>query len=989
MKLFKRIRASVFCCCMVVLLCFFFFQHCRPSVVVKPGWPAITHETKPWTRWWWHGSALTKEGITTEMEAYQKASLGGLEITPIYGVLGYEDQFVDYLSPRWIELFLHTLKEAERLDMGIDMATGTGWPFGGPWVNDDDACKNLHHKIYALMSGESLQEKIEFIQQPYLRAVGNQLYEVHESFSTEKTLAGGTRKEPLVRLDPEKIDIAQLKQPIAANKNLQALAIDQVIFERALPLKVLMAFGDNGQVINLTSNVDQTGRLHWVAPKGNWKLYALFEGWHGKMVERAGPGGEGNVIDHFSALALQHYLSRFDSAFIGKDIQNLRAFFNDSYEVDDARGTADWTPALLDEFRKRRGYDLEEHLPALFGHDDTENNKRILCDYRETISEMLLDNFTQPWKAWAHGKAAIIRNQAHGSPSNILDLYATVDIPEIEGVDPLRIKMTSSAGHVTGKKLISSESATWLNEHFESNLSDIKIALDRFMLNGVNHLFYHGTAYSPPDEPWPGWLFYAAVHLNPRNPLWNDFDALNIYAARCQSFLQNSTSDNDILLYYPIYDRFSTPGDEMIEHFDGIGKQFEHSVFKRAAEIMLENGYAFDYISDKQIGNIVMKSENLQTEGSSLYRTMVIPRCQYIPIKTFQKIISLATEGATVIALEGLPVAASGYGHYEQNKKNFAVLLNKLEGGKQVSPGIKEIIVGRGRVLIGDSLDTVLSYASIRKEIMVDKGIQFMRKKRSDNRTLYFISNGNGRSFEGWLPLQVKAASVVLFDPVRGEFGAARIHKTNQNLTEVFVQLTTRQTLIIETYEDEIELPLYKYYKITGVPNALTGKWKINFESGGPKLPSPVETDSLSSWSNFGAEDYPAFSGMATYSLSFTKPDQPATAWLLDLGQVKESAEVFLNKKSLGTLIGPVYQLHLDDSLLKENNILEVNVSNLMANRIADMDKRKILWRKFYNVNFPSRKPENRKNGLFDASHWKPKDSGLLGPVRLIQVDLP
>ena len=112
-----------------------------------------------------------------------------------------------------------------------------------------------------------------------------------------------------------------------------------------------------------------------------------------------------------------------------------------------------------------------------------------------------------------------------------LPTYSTsmrlVDIPEIEGVEPLRIKMASSAGNVTGKKLVSSESATWLNEHFESNLSDIKVALDRFMLNGVNHLFYHGTTYSPPGEPWPGWLFYAAVHLNPRNPLWNDFDALN------------------------------------------------------------------------------------------------------------------------------------------------------------------------------------------------------------------------------------------------------------------------------------------------------------------------------------------------------------------------------------------------------------------------------------------------------------------------------
>lgn len=107
----------------------------------------------------------------------------------------------------------------------------------------------------------------------------------------------------------------------------------------------------------------------------------------------------------------------------------------------------------------------------------------------------------------------------------------------------------------------------------------------------------------------------------------------------------------------------------------------------------------------------------------------------------------------------------------------------------------------------------------------------------------------------------------------------------------------------------------------------------------------------------------------------------------MDLGQVKESADVFLNEKALGTLIGPVYQLYFDDSILKETNVLEVKVSNLMANRIADLDRRNIFWKKFYNVNFPARKTENRKNGLFDASQWGPKDSGLLGPVRLVPVD--
>lgn len=383
---------------------------CKTKVNVAPGWPPIRRETKPWTRWWWHGNAQTKEGITTEMEAYQKAGLGGLEITPIYGVRGYEDKFVDYLSPQWMELFLHTLKEAERLDVGIDMATGTGWPFGGPWVTDEDASKNLNYKVYEVRGGSAVSEKIEFIQPPFLRAVGNQIYEVHQSFSTEKTISAGTNKEPLTRIEQKKIEIKDLIQPVLANKNLQALALDQVIFERPLALQTLMGFNENGMIINLSNKVDATGKLNWVAPQGSWKLYAVFEGWHGKMVERAGPGGEGNVIDHFSKEALQHYLHRFDSAFAGKDIQSLRAFFNDSYEVDDARGASDWTPSLFEEFKMRRGYDLKELLPALFGQDDPEKNKRVLCDYRETISEMVLDNFTQEWKTWAHSKSAIVRN---------------------------------------------------------------------------------------------------------------------------------------------------------------------------------------------------------------------------------------------------------------------------------------------------------------------------------------------------------------------------------------------------------------------------------------------------------------------------------------------------------------------------------------------------------------------------------------------------
>jgi hypothetical protein len=939
------------------LLLLSFSSFCQ-IVKTKPGWPSVTEETKPWTRWWWHGSAVTKAGITAEMEAYQKAGLGGLEITPIYGVKGYEDKFVNYLSPEWMELLKHVLKEAKRLGLGIDMATGTGWPFGGPWISQQHASKNINYKIYTLKEGERLVEKITFTQAAYIAAVG------------------------------KKVNGDELIEPITANKNLQSLALDQVRFAKQLPLEVLMAYNDTGEARVVTQHVDSVGVLNWTAPAGTWKLYALFSGWHGKMVERAGPGGEGYVIDHFSGEALKKYLTRFDSAFAGNDIQSLRAFFNDSYEVDDAKGSANWTPALLQEFNKRRGYDLRDHLPALFGHDGKEKNARVVSDYRETISELLYDNFTQQWRDWAHGKSALVRNQAHGSPSNILDLYAAVDIPEIEGIEPLRLKMASSAANVTGKRLVSSETATWLNEHFTSNLSAIKLAIDQCMLNGVNHIFYHGTAYSPPGEPWPGWLFYAAVHLNPRNSLWNDVDALNNYVTRCQSFLQKTTSANDVLLYFPIYDRFASPAEDMIEHFDGVEKLFKNTSFERCAEMMLENGYTFDYLSDRQLQEINYVNKNLVTSGKSLYKTIVIPRCQYIPFKTFQKLIELVEAGATLIMAEDFPATVSGYMNYKANEKIMSERLDALRKSGTITNQVIEMKAGQGKILMGNDFHQLLINASVRNEKLVERGLQFIRKRTADNRIQYFLHNNNDTTFTGWLPLETRASAAVIYNPLNDDYGAARIRINDKKVTEVFVQLTTHETLILECYNNEEEtekVPFYRYFAVTGKPLILDKKWKITFLSGGPLLPEPLETEVLKSWTAFGP-NYSSFSGTASYTTTFTKPDQSSKTWKLAFDKIGESADVFLNGRSLGTLIGPVYEVYIDASLLQQENKLEVNVSNRMANRIADMDRNGVSWKKFYNINFPSRIPSNNSNGLFTAAHWPPTESGLMGPVKLIPV---
>ena len=241
-----------------------------------------------------------------------------------------------------------------------------------------------------------------------------------------------------------------------------------------------------------------------------------------------------------------------------------------------------------------------------------------MCDYRETISDLLLDGFTKTWHEWAAKQGKLVRNQAHGSPGNLLDLYAAVDIPETEGFgkpgsadselnEQVEMMYASCAAHVTGKRLASSETCTWLDDHFLTTLGHAKQRVDTTLLAGINHILYHGTPYSPPDQAWPGFLFYAAVEFCPANSWWDDFAALNQYITRCQSFLQAGKPDNDLLVYAPIYDDWMKPGNGTMPHY-AVGGHWPGQEIGRE---LLKAGYTFDFVSDRMLQDVTVS--DLQT----------------------------------------------------------------------------------------------------------------------------------------------------------------------------------------------------------------------------------------------------------------------------------------------------------------------------------------------------------------------------------------
>jgi hypothetical protein len=924
-----------------------------------PAWPAITQQNRPWTRWWWEGSAVNPQDLSHLLTQYQQAGLGGVEITAIYGVKGAESQFIDFLSPKWMDMLTHTLTDGKRLGLGVDVAQASGWPFGGPWVTPTDACKYVAYQTYALKGGEQLSEKISFTQKPIASAIGH------------------------------RVDIKQLADPVATNKNMQALALEQVRYEKPLPLQALMGYPEKGAAVDLTSKVDASGKLNWKAPTGNWTLYAIFQGWHGKQVERAGPGGEGDVIDHLSKIATTHYLQRFDQAFKGRDVKGIRAFFNDSYEVDDAQGEANWTPLMFSEFQKRRGYDLRQHLPALFAKASVDENARVLTDYRETISELLLENYTEAWATWAHGYGVKIRNQAHGSPANILDLYAATDIPETEGEDLTRIKFASSAAHVTGKPLTSAETATWENDHFLSTLSDVKKAMDRMLLGGVNHVFYHGTAYSPQAAAWPGWLFYAAVEFNPQNPFWQDFGQLNRYGAHCQSFLQAGQPSNDVLLYLPQYDAYQRPGKVLLQHFDGIEHGFKGLPIDATSELLLKQGYGYDFISDKQVQQVQASGAGLRTSGGAQYQTILVPAVRTIPLATWQHLVQLAQAGAMVAVQGALPTDVPGLGDLNHRQASFKKLVGQLQFKPTPTAGVQRATVGKGAFVLGNDVPQLLAQANVRRETLVDNGLQYLRRRTAGGHT-YFLANWSDKPVATWVPLATAAKAANLYDPMTEQLGTAAVRQGAGGRAEVYVQLAPGGSCLLDTKEAAATGggAAYAYYRPVGPAQPVTGTWDIKFLSGGPTLPAPLKTTQLDSWTKLAGEDGQKFAGTATYSTTLTLPAGAADGYLLDLGRVGQSAQVKVGGR-LTTLIGPIYQLYIPKASLVNTDFLSVTVSNGMANRIAAMDRAGQEWKLFYNVNMAAKLKENRgANGLFTAAQWSPVASGLLGPVTLTPVVL-
>lgn len=907
---------------------------------METDWYPVTTENKPFVRWWWLGSAVDTEGLTFNLSEFAEKGLGGVEITPIYGVKGNEANDIDYLSPSWMQMLTHTVNEGNRLGLQIDMNNGTGWPFGGPNVGTEYGARKLVTETWTVAPGKKFEVKVEH---------------------------SDSKQQPVAKLQ-----------------------------------SVIAVSGDTR--LRLDSNIDKNGILRWKAAKAkeDWKVYAIFSGRTFQKVKRAAPGGEGYVLNHYDSVAVNHYFDRFDEAFKSSGAPLPDTFFNDSYEV----YGSDWADNILEEFSKDHGYDLDLLIDIFTDNNNAdERRQRILRDYRYTLGRMLRENFTDIWLKRAHAQGVRVRNQSHGSPANILDLYAAVDIPECESFgqtdfnipgliqdgptrpsdsDPAVLKFASSAAHVAGKPLTSAETLTWLTEHFRTSLARAKPEIDQMFASGVNHVYFHGAPYSPKGTEFPGWMFYASINMSPTNSIWQDADSLFAYIARVQSFLSAGTPDNDFLLYFPIEDVWQRQGGNPYLMFDIHKMQQRMPDIKRAVNEIMRAGYDCDYISDALLDSLtVAKNGMLVSKSGAEYPALIIPPVKYMQPSTLRRILQLCREGATVVFVGELPKDVPGLGYLEERRDEFNRLMKELpsfDGEKAESLKFAD-----GRIIFAKDFDEAIKLTGVRPETLRrDMGVTMIRRKNEVGGHNYFISQLTNNPIDTLVSLATPGA-VEIFDPLTGKRGMAQTFQGKDGETLVRLQLKPGQSVLLKTFPEHPQFEQWDYIDSEGQPVKLDRGWQLQFVKSEPPIEGTFDIDSIMSWTELPDENAKVNFGTGRYTVTFNLPAdafKSADDWVLDLGTVRESADVKVNGHAVGKVWSVPFVINVGKYLHPGENTIEIDVTNLQANRIADYERRGVEWRKFKDANIAS--VTNAKE--FSFGDWPVIPAGLTSEVTLIPV---
>ncbi|MCP1472116.1 hypothetical protein J3E64_003831 [Sphingobium sp. OAS761] len=923
---------------------------------LEEGFSSPPMEVRPRVRWWWPGADVTDEEVRRELHLLADNGFAGAEVqamTPNFVALSRaeRDRVNQYAEPMFFDRLKAAGEAAKSLGMSLDYTLGSAWPPGGGFaITPEKALSELSMAVTQVKGGE--QGPIKVTIPKWTRRLGAL------SFFDERT------KDPKVadwaaRLDARARIVAVVAMKGSAPETIAAQSSSGFKLSPWSNVRVPGEL-DPASGIVLTDKIAADGTLQWSPPPGDWQVFVFKQ--YAVDMGVLGAAGQGPqlVLDPTDPDAFRRHAARTGDP-LGIDPAGIRSTFIDSFEL---MQDIHWGPEFLDQFRKRRGYDLTPYLPFIlqpgwmqawderysppyFNAKSGDLADRVRADYRRTLSESLMTGFVKPFVDWNHSHGMLAKLQAHGGPFDIIQAYGSADIPETEdlvhGADPLFMRLARSAAHLYGRKHVSVEGLAWGGRPFDVTPDDMRRRVDLIIAGGVTDIIMHGMNYRYKAEDWPGWHAFSpnpsglsfSSMLNETNPIWPAMKPLAHYVARLQSVMQSGDAIVPVAYYYGRYGYYVGIED------GGAGKQAAEKTF-------IAGGYDFDRINPDSIARARVEDRQLVAAGGARYSVLVLPPISAMRAETAEAIARFAKAGLPVFFTDHIPDRDEGLADAARRDKRVrrAIDMAMKAGAKMVSadnvvPSLRQAGVAANLTFGGDASDLV-----------------FVQRNVGD-RLVTFLANVGTSARDVNLTLP-RVGGVTRWNAIDGSI-APYSASASGNATQVPLNLPAGQSALLVL--DSREAPHRVDDPATQESMTLpVDGWNLNVQGHAMRKPyaHDLGTIALGDWRN--VPELANFAGEGTYRRTVAIDGQllgRGRKLFLELGEVHDMATVTLNGRTLPPAITRPFRIDITGVAKPGNNDLIVTVANVLENAMVDPKS-------------PSYKS------------LRPVPAGLVGPLRIV-----
>jgi hypothetical protein len=939
-------------------------------------------EAKLRAYWLWINGNVTREAITRDFEQMKAKGFGGAVLCDMDRSYIRENKQVphgpDFMSTEWRNLFKHALKEADRLGLEISLNITSGWAIGGPMIDIEDAPKILTWTKKNIEGPGQIKIKLPL---PDLNRFNVYPHRAHEK--PAKIIMDSVYHDIFIIAYPKRKtgkiinwEIKGLHRPL----HHSAPETDILFDNKDINLATNVIKQD--EIIDLSENITPDGQLECNLPEGKWEILRIGYTTYPKGVKWASSEGwTGFPLDVFDDEIFEEYWNQVMDTLImdagelaGKSLKYLHS---DSWELE----PINWTPDYQEEFKKRHGYDILPFVPVLVGNvvDNIQISNRFLHDFRKTFGDLVIDNYYRIFKEQANYNNLKIHPESGGPHSVPIDAQECLgfnDIPMSEFwakswthrvTDEQRffVKQPASAAHTYGKKTVMAEGFTTIGPHWQETIRDnLKPTFDKALCEGLNQLVWHVFPCSPKEMGIPGQAIFAGTHINPNVTWWSRSEAFLSYINRCQAMLQHGLFTADVAYYY---------GDH-VPNF---------SQLKSSDPCNILPGYDYDVVTEELILERMDVSDNklVLPDGMS-YKILVLPDYPGFSLPVLKKIKELIQKGAIVAGPK--PAYMNGLKGYPESDREFKVLVKELWGDSYSNGSYLEKKIGEGILYSGIEIRELLEKMDIQQDFSFvgrqsEAEIDYIHRS-DESLDIYFISNQKNINEELLCEFRISGKQPEFWDPVTGKIRNATDWSVQNGRTRIPLKLSPYGSVFIvfskaadppATDSAPPNFPVYEILK------TLNGTWEVNFDKewGGP---GSIIFDKLESWTERTEPDIRYYSGTATYKKTFDididDQNMKDVAYFIDLGDVRELAEVRLNGKKPNILWSYPFRTDITDAIKSGENHLEIDVVNFWPNRIIG----------------DQYLPEDQRYTSTNINVFK-KDSplipsGLLGPVSIMKL---